>query len=121
MPSLRERGRVKPVPDALAECLDAVGDGLQLEALFSGGVQLALLGRQRSLAAVQFFAFALEFSQPDDLGEVGRQQPLLLALELAQGLADSALPGVEFLGQPGSASRPAQRAGDREHDEWQVG
>jgi len=107
LPSLRERGRGKSGPDGLAECLDAVGDDLQLHALAGGGVQLALLGRQRGLAAVQFVAFALEFSQPDDLGEVGVQQPLLLAVELAQGLADGALPGVELLGQPGSASRPA--------------
>jgi SRSO17 transposase len=71
LPSLRERGRGKSGPDALAECLDAVGHGLQLQALAGGGVQLALLGRQRDLTAVQFFAFALEFGQPDDLGEVG--------------------------------------------------
>ena len=50
------------------------------------------------MPAVQFLAFALEFGQPEDLGEVGLQQPLLLALELAQGLADGRLPGLEFLG-----------------------
>jgi hypothetical protein len=71
LPSLRERGRGKSGPDGLAECLDAVGDGLQLQALAGGGVQLPLLGRQRGMAAVQFVAFALEFGQPDDLGEVG--------------------------------------------------
>jgi len=38
LPSLRERGRGKPGPDGLAERLDAVGYGLQLQALFSGGV-----------------------------------------------------------------------------------
>jgi SRSO17 transposase len=38
LPSLQERGRGKSGPDALAECLDAVGDGLQFQALFSGGV-----------------------------------------------------------------------------------
>ena len=64
------------------------------------------------MAAVQFFPFALEFGQRDDLGEVGVQEPLLLAVELAQGLADSGLPGTELLGQPGSAARPLQRAGD---------
>jgi hypothetical protein len=37
---------------------------------------------------------------------------LLLALELAQSLADGGLPGLEFLGQPGSAAGPVQRAGD---------
>jgi SRSO17 transposase len=38
LPSLQERGRGKSGPDALAEFLDAVGDGLQFQALFSGGV-----------------------------------------------------------------------------------
>ena len=37
LPSLRERGRGKSGPDGLAECLDAVGDGLQLQALVGGG------------------------------------------------------------------------------------
>src|SRR5207237_805033 len=41
-----------------------------------------------------------------DLGQVGVEQPLLLAVQLAQGLADRRLPGVEFLGQPGAALRP---------------
>src|SRR5262245_42228584 len=79
LPPLLEGGGGQPGPDGLAECLDAVGDGLQLQALLGGGVQLALPGCQRGLAAVQFFAFAFEFGQPDDLGEVGVQQPLLLA------------------------------------------
>src|SRR5438552_2181085 len=39
LPSLRERGRGKSGLDGLAECLDAVGDGLQLQALAGGGVQ----------------------------------------------------------------------------------
>jgi hypothetical protein len=56
--------------DGLAECHDAVGDALQLQALFGGGVQLALLGRQGVVAAVQFFPLALEFGQGDDLGQV---------------------------------------------------
>jgi hypothetical protein len=37
---------------------------------------------------------------------------LLLALQLAHGLADSGLPGTELLGQPCAAARPRQRAGD---------
>jgi len=37
LPSLRERGRGESGPDGLAECLDAVGHGLQFETLFSGG------------------------------------------------------------------------------------
>ena len=111
-PALLEGGGRESGPDGLAECLDAIGHGLQFQALFNGGVQLALLGRQRGLAAVQFFALALEFGQPDDLGEIGVQQPLLLAVQLAQGLADGRLPGLELLGQPCSASRPGQRAGD---------
>ena len=63
LPPLRERGRGESGADSLAERLDAVGHGLQFQALFSGGVQLALLGEQGGVAAVQFFAFALEFGQ----------------------------------------------------------
>jgi len=37
LPSLRERGRGESGPDGLAECLDAVGHGLQFETLFSCG------------------------------------------------------------------------------------
>ncbi len=112
LPPLRERGRCQSGADGLAERLDAVGRRLQLQPLLGGGVQLPLLGRQRGVAAVQLFPLALEFSQPDDLSQVGIQQPLLLAFQLAQGLADGRLPGLEFLGQPGPAPRPAQRADD---------
>ena len=105
-PALLEGGGGQPGADGLAECLDPVGDGLQFQPLAGGGVQLALLGRQGGAAAVQLVPLALEFGQGDDLGQVGIQQPLLLAVQLAQGLADRGLPGVEFLGQPGAALRP---------------
>ena len=109
LPPLLEGGGGQAGPDGLAECLDAVGDGLEFEPLPGGGVQLALLGEQRGVPSVQVLAFALEFGQPEDLGEVGVQQSLLLALELAQGLTDGRLPGLEFLGQPGPALGPGQR------------
>jgi hypothetical protein len=105
-PALLEGGGGQPGADGLAECLDPVGDGLQFQPLAGGGVQLALLGRQGGAAAVQLVPLALEFGQGDDLGQVGVEQPLLLAVQLAQGLADRRLPGVEFLGQPGAALRP---------------
>jgi Insertion element 4 transposase N-terminal/Transposase DDE domain len=98
LPPLLEAGGGEAGPDGLAECLDTVGDSLQFQLLPGGGVQLVLLGEQGGVPAVQVLAFALEFGQPEDLGEVGVQQPLLLALELAQGLADGRLPGLELLG-----------------------
>ena len=76
-----------------------------------GGVQLPLLGCQGGVAAVQVFPLALELGQGDDLGQVGIQQPLLLALQLAHGLADGGLPGVEFLGQPCPALAPGPAPG----------
>jgi Transposase DDE domain len=106
LPPLLEGGGGEPGADGLAECLDAVGDGLQFQPLSGGGVQLALLGRQGGAAAVQLVPLALEFGQGDDLGQVGIEQPLLLAVQLARGLADGRLPGVEFLGQPGAALCP---------------
>ena len=112
MPALVEGGGGQLGPDGLAECLDPVGDGAEFQPLPGGGVQLALLGEQGSVPAVQVLAFAVEFGQGDDLGEVGVQQPLLLAVELTQGLADGRLPGLEFLGQPGPSLGPGQRAGD---------
>ena len=63
LPPLLEGGGGEPGPDGLAECLDAVGDGLQFQPLLGGGVQLALLGRQGGAAAVQLFPLALEFGQ----------------------------------------------------------
>src|SRR6266700_1825376 len=105
-PALLEGGGGQSGADGLAECLDTVGDGLQFQPLAGGGVQLALLGGQGGAAAVQLVPLALELGQGDDLGQVGVEQPLLLAVQLAQGLADGRLPGVEFLGQPGAASRP---------------
>ena len=63
------------------------------------------------MAAVQVLALVLEFGQPDHPGQVGVQQPLLLALQLAEGAGHGLLAGLQFLGQPGSAPRPAQRAG----------
>ena len=105
-PALLEGGGGQPGADGLAVCLDTGGDGLQFQPLSGGGVQLALLGRQGGAAAVQLVPLALEFGQGDDLGQVGVQQPLLLAVQLAQGPADGRLPGVEFLGQPGAAPGP---------------
>jgi hypothetical protein len=80
LPPLGEGGRGQAGADGLAEALDAVGDGLEFEPLPGGGVQLALLGEQGGVPAVQFLTFALEFGQPESLGEVCVQQPLLLAL-----------------------------------------
>ena len=82
-PALLEGGGGQPGADGLAVCLDTGGDGLQFQPLSGGGVQLALLGRQGGAAAVQLVAFALEFGQGDDLGQVGVEQPLLLAVQLA--------------------------------------
>jgi hypothetical protein len=83
LPPLLEGGGGEPGADGLAECLDAVGDGLQFQPLAGGGVQLPLLGRQGSVAAVQLVPLALKFGQGDDLGQVGIEQPLLLAVQLA--------------------------------------
>ena len=60
----------------------------------------------------RFLALAFQLRQFDDLGEVGVRQPLLLAVQLAQGLADGGLPGLDFPGQPGAALGPGQGAGD---------
>ncbi|MFZ0192771.1 MAG: transposase, partial [Streptosporangiaceae bacterium] len=111
-PALLEGGGGQPGPDGLAECLDPDGDGAEFQLLPGCGIQLALLGEQRAAAAVQVLALAVQLGKGDDLGEVGVQQPLLLAFQLAQGLADGGLPGLELLGQPGAALRPGQRAGD---------
>jgi hypothetical protein len=111
-PPLLECGGGESGADGLAECLDAVGDGAEFQPLPGGGIQLALLGEQGGAAAVQVLALAFQFRQRDHLGEVGVQQPLLLALCLAQSLADGGLPGLEFLRQPGPAAGPGQRAGD---------
>ena len=110
-PALLEGGGGQPGPDGLAECLDPVGDGAEFQLLPGRGVQLALLGEQGGVAAVQVLALAVQLGQGDHLGEVGVQQALLLALKLAQGLADGGLPGLEFLGQPGAALCPGQCAG----------
>jgi len=103
-------GGGQPGPDGLAECLDPVGDGAEFQLLPGRGVQLALPGEEGVAAAVQVLALAVQLRQGDDLGEVGVQQPLLLALQLGQGMADGGLPGLEFLGEPGAALGPGQRA-----------
>ncbi len=107
LPPLVEGGGGQPGADGLAECLDPVGHGPQLQPLPGDGVQLALLGGQRGAAAVQVLALALEFGQPHDLGQVGVQQPLL-AVQLAQGVGHGLLAGLQLLGQPGPAPCPAQ-------------
>jgi hypothetical protein len=73
---------------------------------------LALLGLEGGAAPVEVLALVLEFGQVEHLGQVGVQQPLLLVIQLGQGAADDCLPGLEFLGQPGSAPGPRQRVGD---------
>jgi hypothetical protein len=82
-PALGEGGGGQPGPDGLAECLDPVGDGAEFQLLPGRGIQLALLGEQGVAAAVQVLALAVQLGKGDDLGEVGVQQPLLLALQLA--------------------------------------
>jgi hypothetical protein len=79
-PPLLEGGGGEAGPDGLAEALDPAGDGLEFESLPGGGIELPLLGGQGGMPAVQVLAFALELGQGDDLGEVGVQQPLLLAV-----------------------------------------
>src|SRR6266508_4467278 len=90
-PPLGERGRGQPVPDGPAETLDPVGDSAKLQPLLRDRVQLVLLVGQGGPAALQLPSLALELAQGDDLGQVGVQQPLLLALQLRDGLADGAL------------------------------
>ena len=80
MAPLGEGGGGQPGPDGLAEALDPLGDCLEFEPLLGGGLQLPLLGEQGVVPAVQLLALALEFIQPDHTGQVGIQQPLLLAV-----------------------------------------
>jgi hypothetical protein len=80
--------------------------------LLGDGIQLAPLGGQRGPTAVQLLTLVLQLRQADHLGQVGVQQPLLLALQLGKGLADGRLPGLELLGQPCPTPRPLQRTGD---------
>jgi len=110
LPPLLEGGGGQPGPDGLAECLDPVSDGAEFHLLLGCGVQLTLLGEQRGAAAVQVLALAFQFRQGDHLGEVGVQQPLLLALQLAQGLADGGLPAWSSWG---SQAPPCARASAR--------
>ena len=63
LPPLGEGGGGQAGPDGLAECLDPVGDSGEFQLLPGGGVQLALLGEQGGVPAVQVLAFALEFGQ----------------------------------------------------------
>ena len=107
-----EGGGGQPCPDGLAERLDPIGDGTQLQALLGDGIQLALLGQQRGPAAVQLLPLVLQLGQPDHLGQVGVQQPLLSVLQLAQGMVEGRLAGLELLGQPCPAPRPLERPGD---------
>ena len=58
-PPLLEGGGGQPGPDGLAECLDPVGDGAEFQLLPGRGVQLALLGEQRGVSAVQVLALAV--------------------------------------------------------------
>ena len=78
LPPLLEGSGGQAGPGGLAECLDAVGNGLQFHPLRGGGVELPLLGQQSGMPAVQVLAFALELSQGDDLSQVGVHEPLLL-------------------------------------------
>jgi hypothetical protein len=80
LPSLGEGGGGQPGPDGLAECLDPVGDSGEFQPLLGSGVQLTLLGLERGAAAVQFLPFAFQLRQRDHFGQVGVQQPLLLAV-----------------------------------------
>src|SRR6266536_817412 len=68
--------------------------------------------KRSSPSALQLPSLALELAQGDDLGQVGVQQPLLLALQLRDGLADGALAGVQLLRQPLPTTGPRQRRGN---------
>jgi hypothetical protein len=91
LPALREGGRGQPGPHGLAERLDAAGDRAKLQPLLGDRVQLALLGGQGGAAAVEQLAGALELGEGDQLDQVGVQQPLLLAVQVRQRLAQRCL------------------------------
>jgi SRSO17 transposase len=59
LPPLGEGGAGQPGADRLAEGLDPVGDGAEFQLLPGRGIQLALLGEQGVVAAVEVLALAV--------------------------------------------------------------
>jgi hypothetical protein len=59
LPPLLEGGGGQSGADGLAECLDPVGDGAEFQLLPGRGVQLALPGEQRVVAAAQVLTLAV--------------------------------------------------------------
>jgi hypothetical protein len=107
--ALGEVGGGQPLPDGGAERLDPRSDGAKLQPLPGERVQLPLLGGQHGLATVELGPLVLVVGQGKDRSQVGVQQPLLLALQLRDGLADGALAGVQLLRQPRATAGARQR------------
>jgi hypothetical protein len=99
--------------DALAEGPDAFRQFGHIDLALRLGIQLAQLLRQTVLGLLHLLSFALEFVAANNLGQIGIQQPRLLALKLGKGILDRLPAGLERLWQPLAPVRPLQFVADQ--------
>lgn len=110
--TLREGGRSESRLHLRAEGLETLNQRGHVALLLDTPVEVALLGQQARLALGQLAAHALQLGQLDHAGDVGVEEPALLAIELPQGLLERGAPGLQLLRRPLPALRPRDRRGE---------
>jgi hypothetical protein len=88
LPSLGEIQAVQGRLDALAECSHSFGQFGHIDLALRLGIQLAQLLGQPIVCLLHLLPFTLEFVAANNFGQVGIQQPRLLAVELGEGILE---------------------------------
>jgi hypothetical protein len=105
---LLERGASQARPHAIAEGVEGRGGGVQVEVLPGRRRHLTLLYLQRFATTVQLRTLALAGGKVHDVGQVGVQEPAVLALDLADCRTKAGTLGLELARQPRAALSPME-------------
>ena len=98
--TLGERQVVQRWPEAVAEGVDAMRQGQDIDLLVCLDLDLPKLLAHTLLRLGQLVPFALEFFAPDDFGQIDVEQADVLPLDLGQRLTPGALARLEGLRKP---------------------
>jgi hypothetical protein len=95
--------------DAMTPVLNRLYHARQLPLAVDTGFQLACLAGERLRTVSQILLASAIFFQLQDASQLRLGEPLLLLFEAPVGFPQVFAPGLELLGQPGTALCPSQR------------
>ena len=110
--TLGEGQVVERWPEAVAEGVDAMRQGQDIDLLLCLGLDLPELLAHTLLRLGQLVPFALAFLATDDFGQIDVEQAGMLPLDLGQCLTQGALARLEGLRKPLAPLRALEFVGD---------